>query len=62
MEIEKSFKHIDYDKGDTYKKIHIGHCKFPCALVNVVTQLNSLNQETQLCINVLQVEYIYIIN
>ena len=58
VEREKSFKHIDYDKGDTYKKIRIDQGKFPYALV-IDTQLNSLSQETQVCINVLQVEYIY---
>ena len=46
--------------GDTYKEVCIAQCKFPCALVIVGTQPNSLSQETQVCIYMLQVEYIYI--
>ena len=57
----KNHLNISIDISDTYKEIHINQGKFRCALV-IDTQLNSLSQETQVCINVLQVEYIYIIN
>ena len=46
------------DTCDTYKEVRIDQCKFPCALVIVGTQPNFLSQETQVCIFMLQVEYI----